>query len=99
MWDIVIGALFNLHCPNEKKKSINRTKRKFSPSSQYVSSTLSQQEAIYSPKYCLISNMCPRTHVLTSHQCIMIPKQTAIDEPCTAYLSERRQPPTPLPPG
>lgn len=44
-------------------------------------------------------NMCASTHVLTSHQCIIIPKQTIINEPCDAYLSERRQPPPPLPLG
>lgn len=42
---------------------------------------------------------CASTHVLTSHQCIIIPKQTTINEPCDAYLSERRQPPPPLPLG
>lgn len=30
---------------------------------------------------------------------IIIPKQTIINEPCDAYLSERRQPPPPLPLG
>lgn len=44
-------------------------------------------------------NMCASTHILTSHQCIIIPKQTIINEPCDAYLSERRQPPPPLPLG
>lgn len=44
-------------------------------------------------------NMCASTHTLTSHQCIIIPKQTIINEPCDAYLSERRQPPPPLPLG
>lgn len=43
--------------------------------------------------------MCARTHILTSHQCIIIPKQTIINEPCNAYLSERRQPPPSLPLG
>lgn len=42
---------------------------------------------------------CASTHILTSHQCIIIPKQTIINEPCNAYLSERRQPPPPLPLG
>lgn len=44
-------------------------------------------------------DMCASTHILTSHQCIIIPKQTIINEPCDAYLSERRQPPPPLPLG
>lgn len=47
----------------------------------------------------LCPNMCARTHILTSHQCIIIPKQTIINEPCNAYLSERRQLPPPLPLG
>lgn len=37
-------------------------------------------------------DMCASTNILTSHQCIVIPKQTIINEPCHAYLSERRQP-------
>lgn len=43
--------------------------------------------------------VCACTHILTSHQCIIIPKQTIINEPCDAYLSERRQPPPLLPLG
>lgn len=47
----------------------------------------------------LCLNTCAGTHILTSRQCIIIPKQTVINEPYNAYLSERRQLPPPLPLG
>lgn len=45
-------------------------------------------------------NMCASTHVLTSHHCVIIPKQTIINEPCDAYLSENEgDPPFSSAPG
>lgn len=48
---------------------------------------------------CVQTHMEERLNILTSHQCIIIPKQTIINEPSDAYLSEWRQPPPPLPLG
>lgn len=62
-------------------------------------STLSHANMLKRTHAHLCPSMCAWTHILTSHQCIIIPKQTIINEPCNAYLSERRLLPPPLPLG